>query len=192
MIPSRKQWQKWSLPIKYSTVGLLVGIISIFIGFASFFISGSRDVALIDFKAEVKEAYKDIQTENNKDNQYINRYLKDRIADIENVELMEININPIARMHYHSYWEKLTLHFRASIEIRQIFDLNKKYMEDEGWKKATLLNGGEDSVQTIFLGESEFVDVTKINRGGVYELRMVDFNYDSDEPPTLPFRFQVL
>ncbi len=49
-----------------------------------------------------------------------------------------------------------------------------------------------DYEQTIYLGEPEFLEIGNISRGVVYEIRMVDFNYDSDEPPTLPFRFQVM
>jgi len=191
MIPNKKQWKQWSLPSRHTTIGLLVGIISVFVGFASFFISSDRGSEAIDLKLEVKEAYNEIQTESKREDQYIKRYLKDRIADIDNVEILETNNNPVARIYYYSYWTKLTSLFRASVEIRVISDLNSKYMEDEGWKKAILIDGDGDYEHTTSLVESEFVDVSNVSKGEIYEVRMVDFNYDSDEPPTAPYRFQV-
>jgi hypothetical protein len=63
---------------------------------------------------------------------------------------------------------------------------------DEGWKKATLIESVEVYKHTVHLGESLFIEIKNISKGGTYDIRMVDFNYDSDEPPSHPFRFQVL
>ena len=164
---------------------------SLSVGLASFFISSDRGSETIDLKAEVKEAYNEIQTESKREGQYIKRYIKDRIAEIDHVEILDINNNPVARIYYYSYWEKLTSYFRASVEIREISDLNNKYGEDEGWKKAVLINGNGDYVHTTNLGESEYVDVSNVSKDMFYEVRMVDYSYDSDEPPTQPYRFQV-
>ncbi len=192
MIPNKKQWQQWSLPSKYTTIGLILGVVSIFIGLASFFISSGENQDKINLKDEVKKAYREIRTDNKRKDKYIERYLKDRIAEIESIKTLEKNGNFVARIYYFSFWEKLTSTFRASVEIRQISDLNKKYSEEEGWGKAKLIQHDDDYEHTLYLGESEFVEIQNIEKDIVYEVRIVDFNYDSDEPPTFPFRFQVL
>ena len=191
MIPSKTQWNQWSLPSKHATISLVAGIISAFLSMASFYISRDRESEKIDIKVEIKEAYNEIQTDSKKEDQYAGRYLKDRIAEIDKVQILETNKNPIVRIYYYSYWATLTSNFRASVEIREITNLNNKSFEDKGWKKATLIEGGGDYEHTTNLGESDFVDVLNVSKGKTYEVRMVDFSYDSDEPPTLPYRFKV-
>ena len=190
MIPNRKQWQQWSLPSKYTTIGLLISIISIVVGVA-LSISASNTNQNIT-KKDIKQAYQEIQKAKDTETEYNNRYLKERLANFEKVEILNKNNKYIARVYYYSYWEGLTFNFRASVEIRMVTNLNKSYKIDEGWGKATLIKSVEDYKHTIHLGESQFIEIRNISKGRTYDIRMVDFNYDSDEPPSLPFRFQVL
>ena len=114
------------------------------------------------------------------------------LADLERVVILKKDNKFTVRIYYYSYWESLTSTFRASVEIRNITDLNKTYEDEEGWNKAPLIKPSDDYEHTIYLGESEFIEIQNISKGTIVDIRMVDFNYDSDEPPTLPFRFQVL
>jgi len=146
----------------------------------------------MDVRGEVVSAFAEIRKNDEKKDKYVERYIKERIASIERVDVLDTDGGPVARITYHSYWETLTSHFRAAVQIRHITDLNREYEDEEGWAPAAVTGHIDDYAHAIYLGESTFVEIRDIQRGVVYEVRMVDFNYDSDEPPTRPYRFQAL
>ena len=191
MIPSWTQWKKWSLPSKHTAISLLVGILSLFVGIAAWVFSGDNGETQNNIKNDLKQLIADVNDANRKEDEYVKRYLKERIGEIEKVEILESNSISVARIYYFSYWYKLTSNFRAAVEIRRVENLNEKYSDDQGWGNAHLLNQSGSEPNTIHLGETEYIDIDRLEKGSVYDVRFVDYNYDSDEPPALPFRFQM-
>jgi hypothetical protein len=192
MIPNRRQWNQWSLPSKYTTVGLVLGVMSLLIGVTPWFSGSNKEKNKLAVEEEIKNAFSEMQKTNEKKDQYVKRYLKERIAEIEKVDISIKQRTLIVRIYYYSFWCKYTSHFGASVEIRNIGDLNKEYKENEGWKKAALKNHVSNYDHAIYFEEDSFIEINNLSRGKIYEARMVDFNYDSDEPPTLPFRFRTM
>ncbi len=192
MIPKKKQWQQWSLPSKYTAIGLLVAVFGIVFSLFQIMGNQSNDELIAEVKAEIKNTYKDIQATEDSEKEYVDRYLKRQIADILDAKIYLSENRPRVRLYYESYWEGLTSSFSASLEVRRIDDLNKGYVHDEGWKEASLLQEGNSNDNTFYLGESKFVTIVGLKNGEVYEVRIVDHSYNSDEPPSYPHRFRVV
>ena len=192
MIPSKTQWRLWSLPSKYTAIGLLAGLIGLLVVVIQFIFDDSEKVLFSMIKDEVINSYKDIKAKELDKSAYIERYLKHPIAEIKKIEISVKGDKPIVYLYYNSYWESIAL-LRASIEFRKIVDLNKTYSEDEDWRKVTLRSNKEYENHIIDVGDTnaKYAIITNLSFGYVYEVRIVDYSYDSDEPPSLPFRFEL-
>ena len=191
MLPSKKQWKSWSLPSKYTTLSFLVGLVAFFLALIPFFKRDKNNEMLLFVRSEIRQTYEQMNQETSKKQEYVARYLKKPLAELYKHEAISIEAVSFVRIYYSSFWIKLTSSFHASVEVRLINELNKKYNDDEGWAKADLFENGEFIGHEVYLGESEYFTVSNLFYDAVYEVRMVDFNYDSDEPPTRQYRFQV-
>ena len=154
-------------------------------------VSDGNKELITKIKTEIKGAYKEIEKENDVKNSFVDRYLKERVAVILDVKSLPYENRIFLRLYYGSYWEGLTSTFSAAVEVRRIYDLNKKYTDEEGWEATTLLKNESFKDGLFYLGSSEYVTITNLLQAGIYEARIIDHSYDSDEPPSLPYRFKV-
>jgi len=180
------------LPSKYAAYGLLVAVVALLYSLFQENLDDGRKEFVSEIKSEIKRVYKDIKTENNLKKAYVDRYLKDRVAEIISVRVTVEENKANVHLYYQSYWEGLTSGFSASAEVRRIENMNKVFAENEGWEAAALLNRGRSNDDIFYLGEFEYVIITGLRYGDIYDVRIVDHSYDSDEPPSLPFRFKVI
>ena len=202
MIPTREQWKKWSLPSKLTAVGTAIGIISLlWTAVATFFASQPGvDLSPVGEKLDKLEAVVRQEVVPNvrqplayqtADREYLKRYLKDRLAE-ELVVVPEPGRTDAVRLTWETPWEPLVSHYRAAVEIRELSGAHAILDEESGWSKAVLRPADDvDEDGTVNLVGGKFAVVEGIMAGRIYELRLVDYNYDSDDPPSLPVRFTI-
>ena len=119
MFPKPKQWKKWTLPSKYSDIGVILAIIGILFSFFQYWSSNDEEAILTNIKSEVEKAIetskgRDIQKQN-----YINRYIKNPLAEIIEVKISRYENKPVAYVYYNSEWFKLTSNYMAAVEVRK-------------------------------------------------------------------------
>lgn len=190
MLPKAKQWQNWSLPSKYSAIGVALAILGILFSIFQYLSSGDEEEILKKINEEVDRAIETTKENDLQKQNYVNRFIKNPLAEIKMVKISEHNKKPIAYVYYDSEWIKLTSQYSAAIEVRTITDLNRNYPTDEGWLHATLQEKSKKD-NIINLCDKDYFILKNLNFDQVYEVRIVDHNYDSDDPPSNPFRFKV-
>lgn len=128
---------------------------------------------------------------NSSPQEYVSRYLKEPVA--ENLKLDGINITSAGievKFSWESSWESQTSHYRVGIETRVVTITSSEFLSE--WKHAKIVKAPElESDQTFNLSAGSSAVISGLKRGKIYDIRLIDNNYDSDDPPSGILRVNI-
>ena len=201
LLPKREQWKRWSLPSRLTAMGTYIGFLSLVIAavlaLVNHFDTSSIDQKLDSIYSLIEE--RPLRSGGNlliyqgTDADFVKRYLKRRLAEnLRITEVWDAEASSSVELAWDTHWEGVAAGYRAAVEIRTVSDAQAQLPEDEGWQPATLKTNAHVENNGVFsLVDGEPIILEGLSVDKVYDVRFIDANYDSDDPPSPPLRFSL-